>query len=74
MCLAIPARVVSLDGRIALVEIQGNRRNVDVTLVDGVRAGQYVLVHAGIALQVLDEAEAAETLSLLTAALGGGHE
>lgn len=74
MCLAIPARVASVEGHTALVEIQGNRRPVDVTLVEGVRIGQYVLVHAGIALQILDEAEAAETLRLLAEALGGGHE
>lgn len=52
------------------MEIQGNRRRVDVTLVEGVQAGQYVLVHAGIAIQVLDEEEARETLELIRGALG----
>ncbi|HWI65536.1 MAG TPA: HypC/HybG/HupF family hydrogenase formation chaperone [Symbiobacteriaceae bacterium] len=70
MCLAIPARVSWAEGHEAVVEIQGNRRRVDITLVDGVRAGQYVLVHAGIALQVLDEEEAEETLALIRGALG----
>lgn len=72
MCLAIPARVDWVEGREAVVEIQGNRRRVDVSLVAGVRVGQYVLVHAGIALQVLEEEEALETLDLIREALG--HE
>lgn len=70
VCLAIPARVAVVAGREATVEIQGNRRRVDVTLVEGVQAGQYVLVHAGIAIQVLDEEEARETLELIRGALG----
>jgi hydrogenase expression/formation protein HypC len=73
MCLAIPARVAALAGREATVEISGNRRRVDVSLVAGVEVGQYVLVHAGIALQVLDEAEALETLGLIREALGDGE-
>ncbi|HYG57315.1 MAG TPA: HypC/HybG/HupF family hydrogenase formation chaperone [Symbiobacteriaceae bacterium] len=71
MCLAIPARVASVDGRRAVVEIQGNRREVDVTLVT-VEPGQYVLVHAGVALQVLDEEEARETIAMIEEAMG--HE
>jgi len=70
MCLAVPARVASVDGNLAMVEIQGNRRKVDVTLVSPVEPGQYVLVHAGIALQVLDEEEAEETLRLIAEAMG----
>lgn len=73
MCLAIPAKVVALSGRQATVDISGNRRPVDVTLVDGVEPGKWVLVHAGIALQVLDEAEALETLELIREAYGNGE-
>jgi len=69
MCLGVPARVVEVNGRLAMVQVQGNRRPVDVTLVPGVEVGQYVLLHAGIALQVLDEAEALETLALLAEAM-----
>jgi hydrogenase expression/formation protein HypC len=70
MCLAIPAKVIAVDGRQAQVEISGNRRPVDVTLVDGVVPGKWVLIHAGIALQVLDEEEALETLALIQEAYG----
>lgn len=71
MCLAVPARVVETDGRLATVEVLGNRRRVDVSLVDAL-PGEYVLLHAGIAIAVLDEAEAEQTLAAYQAALGDG--
>lgn len=69
MCLAVPARVVETDGRQAVVEVLGNRRRADVALVDA-RPGQYVLLHAGIAIAVLDEAEAERTLAAYRAVMG----
>jgi len=64
MCLAIPAKVVSLKGDEAQVDFGGGvLREVNVTLVD-VEVGDYVLVHAGYAIQVLSEEEAQETLRL----------
>jgi hydrogenase expression/formation protein HypC len=70
MCLAIPAKVVSIDGHKAMVDVDGNRRAIDISLVEGVKVGQYVLMHVGMALQVLDEAEALETLQLIAEAYG----
>lgn len=64
MCLAIPAKVLEIQGNIAKVDFgHGTTREVDITLVD-VKKGQYVLVHVGYAIQVLDEEEAEETLKL----------
>ncbi|OGD47130.1 hydrogenase assembly protein HypC [Candidatus Bathyarchaeota archaeon RBG_13_46_16b] len=64
MCLAIPARVVNIRNDKAEVDFgEGVLREVNVTLVK-VRVGDYVLVHAGYAIQVLDEKEAQETLDL----------
>lgn len=64
MCLAIPAKVVSIDKDKAKVDFgEGVLREVDVTLVNA-GVGDYVLVHAGYAIQVLDEKEALETLQL----------
>jgi len=74
MCLAVPVKVLEVSGRQALVDVQGNRRRVDITLVDDVVPGCYVLMHAGIALQVLNEAEATETLKLLAAVMSDGGD
>jgi hydrogenase expression/formation protein HypC len=64
MCLAIPAKVLSVKKNSASVDFgEGVLREVNVTLVD-VKVGDYVLVHAGYAIQVLDEREAQETLQL----------
>ena len=64
MCLAIPAKIVSIKEDRAKVDFgEGVLREVNVTLVKA-RVGDYVLVHAGYAIQVLDEKEALETLRL----------
>ena len=64
MCLAIPARVMSVKGEKAQVDFgEGVLRDVNVTLVDA-KVGEYVLVHAGYAIQKMDEKEAKETLAL----------
>ena len=66
MCLAIPARVVSIDEyRMSSVDIMGVSRNVSLDLVPEANVGDFVLVHAGFALQVIDEETANETLELL---------
>jgi len=73
MCLAIPAKVMTLNGDKANVDFgQGILRDVNVTLVN-VKVGQYVLVHAGYAIQVLEEDEALETLSLWKDLLAAGE-
>jgi len=51
MCLAVPAEVLSLNGNLAKVSVEGAVREVNVSLVDDVTVGDYVLVHAGFALQ-----------------------
>lgn len=66
MCLAIPAKVVErLDEHMATVDIMGVSRKVSLDLVPEANEGDFVLVHAGFALQVIDEADANETLELL---------
>lgn len=67
MCLAIPARVESVNEAEngATVSLGGVRKEISLALVDGVRAGDYVLVHVGFALQKISEEEAARTLALM---------
>ena len=64
MCLAVPAKVLQIEGSNAHVDFgNGTRREVNVSLVD-VQVGSYVIVHAGFAIEVLDQAEAQVTLDL----------
>ena len=65
MCLAVPTRVISINGQLAQVDIGGVGARISIALTPSVRVGDYVLVHTGFAIEVLDEAEAMETLRLL---------
>ena len=65
MCLAIPAKVVTLKGSIAQVDMMGNERVVSIDLVPEVKLGNYVLVHAGFAIGIIDDESAKETEELL---------
>jgi hydrogenase expression/formation protein HypC len=66
MCLAIPGKIIEIDTKKQTATIDygsGTKRKANVSLVE-VKIGNYVLVHAGFAIQVLDEKEAQETLAL----------
>jgi hydrogenase expression/formation protein HypC len=66
MCLAIPARVIEVKEGIGSVELAGVVREVSFMLLPDVKVGDYVLLHAGYALQKMDEVEAEETIRLLS--------
>lgn len=63
MCLAVPAEVKSIDGHMATVDYGGVSRTANISLVEA-KVGDYVIVHAGYAIQVLDKEEAEKTLDL----------
>ncbi|MEW6069289.1 MAG: HypC/HybG/HupF family hydrogenase formation chaperone [Candidatus Thermoplasmatota archaeon] len=63
MCLGIPAKIVKIHGNKAKVDFGNTFREINISLVD-VKENDYVIVHAGYAIQVLDEKEAKETLKL----------
>jgi hydrogenase expression/formation protein HypC len=65
MCLAVPAKVVEIEKQRALVELGGLKRQANTALVPSLKVGDYVLLHAGFAIQILDQASAQETLDLL---------
>ena len=65
MCLAIPALIKSIEGREAEVEIGGISRRASLWLTPEANVGDYVLLHTGYAIAVIDEDEAQETLKLL---------
>lgn len=64
MCLAVPALVKTIDGTTAQVEIGGVTRPVSLRLTPHAKVGDYVIVHTGFAINVLDAKEGAETLRL----------
>lgn len=66
MCLAIPMQILKIEGDKGVVEIGGIKREVGLQLLKDVKVGDYVIVHAGFAIQHLDEKEAMETLALFT--------
>ena len=74
MCLAVPMRITAIDGPAAVIEADGLVQHTNLMLVPDAKVGDFVLVHAGFAIAVLDDAEAAERLDLFTelAELGGG--
>jgi hydrogenase expression/formation protein HypC len=74
MCLAIPARVIHVDGCNAQVDFgEGVLRDVNITLVEA-KVGDYVLVHAGYAIQTVDKDDALETLRLWNEIIAAGQQ
>jgi len=65
MCLAIPALIKSIDGQQAVADIEGVTREISLQLTPEAKVGDYVLLHTGYAISVIDAAEAEETLKLL---------
>ncbi len=64
MCLSIPGKIIKIDGDFAEVSVGGTIIKIGMQMVENVKEGDYVLVHAGFALQKIDEKEALETLQL----------
>jgi len=65
MCVAVPSRIVEIDGVTATVEVGGARVSARLDLVEGARVGDYALVHAGFVITLLEAEDARETLALM---------
>ncbi len=65
MCLAIPGKVIEINDVKAIIEVGNVKREVFIQLVPETKLGDYVLVHAGCAIQIVDEEEALKTLEIL---------
>jgi hydrogenase expression/formation protein HypC len=74
MCLAIPLKIISLNGTDAVGEVDGVERDVSVMMTPDVKVGDYVIVHAGFAIQTVDQAEALENLDILRRMAGTVEE
>ena len=64
MCLAIPMKIESIEGLIGRASIPGGQYCTRLDFLENVKLGDYVLVHAGFAIEILDEAEALKTLEV----------
>ena len=69
MCLAIPSRITKIDNNMATIDVDGVQREASLLLLEDARVGEYVIVHAGFAIQKLDESAAQETLDILREAI-----
>ena len=58
MCLAVPLKLISIDGQPGVGEFDGVRRKVQLTFVPKAKVGDYVIVHAGFAMEIMDEEQA----------------
>lgn len=67
MCLAVPARIQSVIGHEAVVETTGITKTIDVSLTPTAKPGDWVIVHVGFALQIINDAKAQETLAAMAA-------
>lgn len=65
MCLAVPMKLVEIGDDTGIAELGGVKREVNLGLLEGINIGDYIIVHAGFAIQKLDKKEAEETLDLL---------
>lgn len=67
MCLAVPARIQSVVGHEAVVETTGITKTIDVSLTPTAKPGDWVIVHVGFALQIIDDVKAQKTLAAMAA-------
>lgn len=67
MCLAIPGKIVAIEGETAVIDYEGIQKKANISMID-CEVGDYVLVHVGFAIQKVDEESARESFSLLAEA------
>ncbi|MCF8079239.1 MAG: HypC/HybG/HupF family hydrogenase formation chaperone [Desulfobacterales bacterium] len=65
MCLAIPSKIVQKNGNLAVIDVDGVRRDANLMLLEDAEVGDWVIVHAGFAIHKIDEKSALETISFL---------
>jgi len=65
MCLSIPAEIININKDKATVSVGGNRYQADISMVDGVSPGDFILLHSGYAIGKIDSTKAIKTLALM---------
>ena len=69
MCLAIPSKITRIENEMATIDVDGVQREASLLLLEDAGVGDYVIVHAGFAIQKIDEQAAMETLKFLKQAV-----
>ena len=64
MCLAVPSKIIEINDEMGVVDVDGVKREVGLHLIENPMIGDYVIVHAGFAINKIDESEALETLKI----------
>ena len=72
MCLGVPMQVITIKDDLAVCEIDGVQREASLMMLDDVQVGDFVLIHAGFAIEKIDEAEAQLTLDAMRSVLDQG--
>ncbi|MDC7950755.1 HypC/HybG/HupF family hydrogenase formation chaperone [Methanomassiliicoccaceae archaeon COG_1] len=72
MCLAIPGKIVAIDGDVGVIDFGGTKKEANISMVDA-KVGDWAIVHAGFAIELMDEAEAEETVELWNDFLSSGE-
>ena len=65
MCLAFPGKIISINGDFAMVDFNGVKKEINISLTPDVKKHDYVIVHAGFAIQKIDKKEAKESLKFI---------
>jgi len=66
MCLGVPGKIIKIgDNYVATVDVKGNQMDISIRLTPEAQPGEYVLIHAGFAMEIIDAAIAAETISYM---------
>lgn len=65
MCVGLPARVDEINGATAVISVSGAQREIEAGLITGLKAGDYVMIHAGVAIARITAEEAEETIAVM---------
>jgi len=65
MCLAIPSKIVKIENNVAIIDVDGVQREASLLLLEDPKVGEYVIVHAGFAINKINEGHAQESLKLM---------
>ena len=74
MCLGVPVKIIQIKGNEGVAEFKGVRKKINLELLENVKKGEYVILHAGFAIQRMEQKEALETLKLFEELSGFENE